>query len=293
MMPQSKDQISFAIRKILARRDTAAGEGVEPARLIVVLGPKGGTGKTLTATNLAVALVGMGQSAALVDIDLQFGDVALTLGLAPEATFHDLAIAGGVLDQEVLEHYLVNHESGVKALLAPSRPDQASAVTAELIRDAYSLLRQSNDFVIVDTPPGFTSEVIASIDASTDLIMVGMLDSLSLKNTKLGLETLSLMGYDQSQVRLVLNRAHSRVGISVSDVISVLGREPDVYVPSDREIPRAVNEGEPIVLSRPESEAAAAFRSLAALYAGATYEAPAHAAAAPAKQRRRLFGRRR
>ena len=101
------------------------------------------------------------------------------------------------------------------------------------------------------------------------------------------------MGYDQSQVRLVLNRAHSRVGISVSDVISVLGREPDVYVPSDREIPRAVNEGEPIVLSRPESEAAAAFRSLAALYAGATYEAPALAAAAPTKQRRRLFGRRR
>ena len=167
----------------------------------------------------------------------------------------------------------------MKTLLAPSRPDQASAVSAELIRDAYSLLRQSNDFVIVDTPPGFTSEVIASIDASTDLIMVGMLDSLSLKNTKLGLETLSLMGYDQSQVRLVLNRAHSRVGISVSDVISVLGREPDVYVPSDREIPRAVNEGEPIVLSKPDSEAAAAFRSLAALYAGATYEAPALAAA--------------
>ena len=97
----------------------------------------------------------MGQSAALVDIDLQFGDVALTLGLAPEATFHDLAIAGGVLDQEVLEHYLVKHPSGVKSLLAPSRPDQASAVSAELIRDAYSLLRQSNDFVIVDTPPGF------------------------------------------------------------------------------------------------------------------------------------------
>jgi len=191
----------------------------------------------------------------------------------------------------VLEHYLVRHSSGVKTLLAPSRPDQASAVSAELIRDAYSLLRQANDFVIVDTPPGFTSEVIASIDASTDLIMVGMLDSLSLKNTKLGLETLSLMGYDHSQVRLVLNRAHSRVGISVSDVISVLGREPDVYVPSDREIPRAVNEGEPIVLSKPESEAAAAFRSLAGMYASTTYEAPALEAVAQPKQRRRLFGR--
>jgi pilus assembly protein CpaE len=293
MMPQSKDQVAFAIRKVLARKDTAAGEGVEPARLIVVLGPKGGTGKTLTATNLAVAMADLGLSVALVDIDLQFGDVALTLGLAPEATFHDLALAGGVLDHEVLDHYLVKHSSGVKALLAPSRPDQASSVSAELIRDAYSLLRQSNDFVIVDTPPGFTSEVIASIDASTDLIMVGMLDSLSLKNTKLGLETLSLMGYDQGSVKLVLNRAHSRVGISVSDVISVLGREPDVYVPSDREIPRAVNEGEPIVQSRPESEAAAAFRSLAVLYAGAVApESPALVGSAPApRARRRLFGR--
>ena len=79
----------------------------------------------------------------------------------------------------------------------------------------------------------------------------------------------------------MLNRAHSRVGISDSDVISVLGREPDVYVPSDREIPEPSTRAMPIVLSRPDSEAAAAFRSLAALYAGATYEAPALAAAGP------------
>jgi pilus assembly protein CpaE len=121
MLPQTKDQVAFAIRKIMARRDTAAGEGVEPARLIVVLGPKGGTGKTLTSTNLAVALSRMGQSVALVDIDLQFGDVALTLGLAPESTFHDLAIAGGVLDQEVLEHYLVRHSSHRAGPTRPAR----------------------------------------------------------------------------------------------------------------------------------------------------------------------------
>ena len=125
--------------------------------------------------------------------------------------------------------------------------------------------------------------------------MVGMLDSLSLKNTKLGLETLSLMGYDQGSVRLVLNRAHSRVGISVSDVISVLGREPDIYVPRDREIPRAVNEGVPDRHSRartrrrPPRSAA-----LAALYAGATYEAPALCGGRDRPSpRRRLFGRRR
>ncbi len=289
MLPQTRDQVSFAVKKIIARRDAGSGgESGERARLIVILGPKGGTGKTLTATNLAVVLAEQGESVALVDIDLQFGDVGLTLGLAPETTIYDLALSGAVLDSTALEHFLVRHESGVRALLAPNRPDHASAVGTDLIRDVYSLLRASYDYVIVDTPPGFTPEVIVSIDASTDVVMVGMLDSLSLKNTKLGLETLELMGYEQKDVRLVLNRAHSRVGISVADVITVLGREPDVYVPSDREIPRAVNEGVPIVVSAPKSEAAAAFRDLASLFT----TAPAGVPAAPVEGRRRIFGRR-
>jgi pilus assembly protein CpaE len=124
--------------------------------------------------------------------------------------------------------------------------------------------------VIADTPPGFTAEVIATIDASSDLVMVGTLDSLSLKNTKLGLETLSLMDYDQSKIRLVLNRADTRVGISHHDVVTVLGSEPEIFIPSDREIPRSVNEGVPITLSRPQSYAAASFHELAALFTGAT-----------------------
>ena len=153
-------------------------------------------------------------------------------------------------------------------LIAPRRPDQASAVGAELLREIYSILRQNYDWVIVDTPPGFTAEVITSIDHSTDIVMVGMLDSLSLKNTKLGLETLELMKYDTDHIYLLLNRAHSRVGISQSDVEAVLGRTPDVFIPSDREIPRTVNEGIPIVVARPQSEPAEAFGRLTDLLAG-------------------------
>ena len=93
--------------------------------------------------------------------------------------------------------------------------------------------------------------------------MVGTLDSLSLKNTKLGLETLGLMDYDPKKIQLVLNRADTRVGISQHDVVAVLGSEPNVFIPSDREIPRSVNEGIPIVLSRPQSYAAASFHDLA------------------------------
>jgi len=295
MLPQTKDQVGFAIRKLVARKETAGGgTGTELAKMVVVLGPKGGTGKTLTASNLAVSLARQGESVTVVDIDLQFGDVALTMGIAPEATFYDLALAGGSLDVDKLEHYLMKHESGARALLAPARPDQASVVSTELLRDVYSLLRLSNDYVIIDTPPGFTPEVIASVDASTDLIMVGMLDSLSLKNTKLGLETLSLMGHMDTDVRLVLNRAHSRVGISTSDVVAVLGREPDVYVPSDREIPRAINEGVPIVMSRPDSEAAQAFNKLAALVS-TNGDGPHEDVTTTTEQtagKRRLFGRR-
>jgi pilus assembly protein CpaE len=135
--------------------------------------------------------------------------------------------------------------------------------------------------VIVDTPPGFTAEVITSIDSSTDIVMVGMLDSLSLKNTKLGLETLELMKYDPDRIYLLLNRAHSRVGISQSDVEAVLGRTPDVLIPSDREIPRTVNEGIPIVVARPQSEPAEAFGRLADLLAGPV-AAPSETQPAPA-----------
>ena len=163
---------------------------------------------------------------------------------------------------------MAHHSSGVHTLIAPRRPDQASAVGAELLREIYSILRQNYDWVIVDTPPGFTAEVITSIDHSTDIVMVGMLDSLSLKNTKLGLETLELMKYDPDHIYLLLNRAHSRVGISQSDVEAVLGRTPDVFIPSDREIPRTVNEGIPIVVARPQSEPAEAFGRLTDLLMG-------------------------
>jgi pilus assembly protein CpaE len=240
--------------------------GVALAPMVCVLGPKGGTGKTLTACNLAVALAGMGNKVALVDLDLQFGDVGLSLGLSPEKTVYDLAKSGGSLDVDKLESYMTPHPSGLRVLMAPTRPDQASFVTVDLLRDVYTILRSNYEFVVVDTPPGFTPEVIASIDSSSHVCMVGMLDSLSLKNTKLGLETLELMGYDSGRISVVLNRADTRIGISREDVATIVGRAPDVLVPSDRDIPKTLTDGVPIVVAVERSEAASAFRSLANLY---------------------------
>jgi pilus assembly protein CpaE len=203
--------------------------------------------------------------------------VGLALGLTPERTIYDLASSGGSLDAEKVDGFLAEHPSGARALLAPVRPDQAAAIDPSFLRQVYELLRAQHDFVIVDTPPAFTPEVIATIDASSHLCLVGMLDALSLKDTKIGLETLSQMGYDPRGFTLVLNRADTNVGISRSDVERLLGRAPDVLVPSDRAIPRAITLGEPIVVAEPRSGAAKAFATLASRYIGApsTTSAPA------------------
>ncbi len=266
-IPETPEHVVFVLQKALARkRGAAVASGVALAPMICVVGPKGGTGKTLTAANLAFGLAEAGARPVIVDLDLQFGDVGLALGLAPERTLYDLAKSGSSLDAEKIDGYLMEHPRGVKVLVAPTRPDQAGAVTIELLREIYTNLRSTSDFLIVDTPPSFTPEVIAAIDGASHVCMVGMLDSLSLKNTKLGLETLDLMGFNREHVSFVLNRADTRVGITKDDVMAIVGREPDIYVPSNRDIPRAVNEGLPIIVSDPKSDAARAFRGLAALY---------------------------
>jgi pilus assembly protein CpaE len=285
----SAPQVMFTIEKALARR-SGTGTGARLGAMISVLGLKGGSGKTLTAVNLAVALADAGHRVTIVDLDLQFGDVGLALGLRPEQTVHDLMSSGGSLDEEKLEDFLVVHSSGLKALLAPARPDQAGTLSGEFLRDVYTVLREMNDFVVVDTPPSFAPEVIAAVDCSTEICIVAMLDALSLKNTKLGLETLERMDFDVGRVRFVLNRADSNVGIGQDDVMAIIGATPDVRVPSDRNVTRSINRGEPIVVEQRRTEAARAFASLAELYIKDA-RAAGMLPDLPPKPRRRLFQR--
>jgi pilus assembly protein CpaE len=296
-LPLSAQQLAFSLEKVLIRR-RGPGQGVA-APLIVVLGPKGGTGKTLTTCNLAVALANRDARTVVVDLDLQFGDVGLALGLKPTKTIYDLAIAGGTVDIDKVDGYLLEHSSGARVLLAPVRPDQAAAVNVAFLRKVLELLRSRYDFVIVDTPPAFTPEVIAAIDSASDLCVVGMLDALSLKDTKIGLETLLQMGYRLDEIQLVLNRADTSVGIGQNDVEHLLGKVPDVLIPSDRAIPRAITDGRAIVEIEPKSGAARAFVSLAEYYLEAARAARAAALtpivtepSAPDEKRRTMLRRR-
>ena len=201
---------------------------------------------------------------------------------------YDLAISGGALDSEKLHDYVMGHDTGVDVLLAPARPDQASAITIELLRDILVIARARYDYVIEDTPPGFTAEVIATIDASSDLVMVGTLDSLSLKNTKLGLETLQLMDYDPAKIQLSWKRTRGRPASTTS---SWCRRRAGTSSSSDGEIP-PVNR-DPDHAARLQSYAAASFHDLQASFSPATRTArssvprsrPERAGAAPSQSR--------
>jgi pilus assembly protein CpaE len=265
ILPESPERLQFALEKAVARKRGTI-ETTDQAAMICMLGPKGGTGKTLTSCNLAVSLALAGKKTVLIDLDLQFGDVGIALGLSPDRTIYDLVRAGGSLDTEKLDTFLTTHSSGLRVLLGPTRPDQAGLIGVDFVRDVLRMVRASNDVVVVDTPPAFSPEVIAAIDAASHLCMVGALDALSLKDSKLGLETLDLMGHKGGKVKFVLNRADAGAGISRRDAEVILGVSPDAYIPEEKEIVRGVTEGRPIVLLNERSAAARAFKDLAAAY---------------------------
>jgi pilus assembly protein CpaE len=264
--PAVARQLAFSVEKAVMRKRGTSTPKAEAVRdVICVLGLKGGSGKTLTSVNLAVSFAQAGRKVALMDLDLQFGDVGLAMGLTPTRTIYDLVRSGGSLDSGKLGDFLVQHPSGASALLAPVRPDQAAMITVPFLADVQRLLGEMFEFVVIDTPPSFAPEVISAVDSSNDVLVVAMRDTLSLKNTKLGLETLQRMEYDQRRVKILLNRANTNVGIEREDVLAILGRDADILLPSHRDITRSINQGEPIAQQR-GSDAAKAFRTLADMY---------------------------
>ncbi len=269
ILPADGHSIAAAVHTALARveRDEqtaiSRAEVGTQAPLVVVLGPKGGVGKTTVATNISTQLATEGRRVLLIDLDLQFGDVGLVLGVEPDRTIYDLVTASGAMDGDKLRGFLRRSVDGVEALLAPVRPDQAEAVTIAGLGELLDIARTEFEIVIVDTPPAFTPTTIAAIDRAQHVVMVGALDLPGMKNMKVGLETLQLMGFPRENVTVALNRSDTKVGLDSSDVKQILGRAPDVAIPSDRALPRSVNMTRPIVMSDPKTPPAKALKGLA------------------------------
>lgn len=278
----------------LTSRSTDADGTTRPGQILTVFSAKGGCGKTTLATNLAAALVAERLAVCLVDLDLAFGDVAITMQLFPEHTLADTVPMAGHLDEMGVRSIVTKHPTGLDALLAPLDPASAENITPSLVTDLLHRLRRMYDVVVVDTPPSFTEQVLAALDATDAYLLVTTLDIPALKNLKLTLEMLGILGYPVDKQHIVLNRSDSRVGLTVSDVAASLKRPIAAEIPSSRDVPAAVNRGALLTVERPNHPVSAAIRSLRPVASRRENDATSTSTtAAPSVKSRRARGVRR
>jgi pilus assembly protein CpaE len=282
LLPQLTHNVVFAIRKAShARRQlqTTAHRG----RVITVFSPKGGTGKTVISTNLAAVLAKQeGKRTLLLDLDLQFGDAAIVLGIEPTKTIYDLVVAPGELDSEKLAGYVSKHPCGLDILAAPLRPEDAELVVESKVTALIEVARASYDAIVVDTSPFFHGPMLATLDRTDQLLVLCGLDVPTLKNVRLALQTLELLSFPASRIHYVMNRASANVGLKTREVEDGLKVKVGHELPMDRNVQVCVNRGEPAVLAEPRSEFS---RGVAAI---AKQVAPKAAAPQPVKGKRML-----
>lgn len=238
-------------------------------RVITVFSTKGGAGKSVLAANLAVILAQRSEgTVALVDADLQFGDIAVMLKLAPQHTIVDAVGSFERLDQGLLESLLATHQpSGLKVLPAPLEPAFADQIGAEQMNRIIALLRTFCTYVVVDTPAYFNDVVLGLIEESDDVLLVAGMDIPNIKNVKIGLQTLRLLNTPMSKIHLILNRANSKVKLEVSEVERTLQVKADALIPSDVVVPQSVNKGTPVVIDAPRSSISKSLEQLADRFA--------------------------
>jgi Flp pilus assembly CpaE family ATPase len=243
----------------------------EEGRLIVVMAGKGGSGKSVTATNLALALsFGAGEdSVAIVDADLQFGDVALLLQIDPLRSLAEVAAQVEDLSEARLDALLLRHESGLRVLPAPLQPG-GEEVTPKAVVQVVEKVRRLYRYVVVDTGPVFDDILLNLLDHADDALVVVDMDLPSVKNAKVALDLLRAEGYSMDRLHLVVNRINSKARLDLVELERSLGLRTMAAIPSDRLVPQSVNEGIPVVALSPRSRVARAFTGLARSFLGST-----------------------
>jgi len=267
---------------------------IRHGKVVTVFSPKGGVGKTTVAVNLALALTEKGaRRVCLVDLDLAFGDVAITMQLFPTHSIEQAVGSEDSIDQAMLDGLLTRHKDSLMVLAAPAHPDVRERVTPMLISRILRTLKDEFDYVVVDTAPTFDDITLTALDETDECIILATLDVPTLKNVKVALETLDLLNISPGHRHLLLNRADEAVGITVDKVETILGMPVVVRIGTDVAIAAATNSGTPIIADNPGHPSSVAVASFAASLAGELVAAPAadHGDAEWTDGRKRRFGR--
>lgn len=267
MSPELALDVSLALHGlgVVVKSEGQPG-ATRPAKVVAVISPKGGSGKTAVASNLAVELAQRHPGRVVaVDLDVQFGDLGTAMSLTPERTLSQLARATQI-DATTVKLHLTPYANGLFVLASASDPVDADAIAHTHVTRVLTLLAQEFDYVVVDTPAGLDELTLAAIDCATDLLLVSSLDVTSIRSLRKAIDALDHIGVTAER-RLVLNRADSKVGLDPSDAAAAIGMEIACAIPSSRDVPTSLNLGTPIVVSEPKSPAARQLKAVAEMYA--------------------------
>ena len=257
--------VQAQVAPIVGNVGTVIGYGGPRGKIVTIYSPKGGTGTTTLAVNLALTLNNEDTRVALVDGNLQFGDVAVFLNEQGKNTIVDLAPRAEELDPEIVEDVMLKHAaSGLHILAAPSRPEYAEKVSSNQFVKVLEYLRQMYAYVIVDTASLLTDPTLAAIDVSDLIVLVTTQDIPSIKNCRLFLDLLQTLGIERDRILFVMNRYDKRINITPERVTENLKQEVVSVVPLDEAtVTKAVNRGIPFVLESKNQPAARGVFSLA------------------------------
>ncbi len=217
-------------------------------RVIVVASPKGGVGKTTVSTNLAVGLARSGAgSTVIVDLDVQFGDVASALALAPEYSLPDTVHGAASNDPLVLKTFLTRHPSGLHVVAGSESPAAGDAVTAEQVGRLIDTLSREFRYVVVDTAPGLSDHTLMALEKSTDLVLMSSMDVPGVRGLRKELDVLGELGLVPAGRHLVLNMADPAGALSMADVEATVGTALDVVLPRTAAVTLSTNTGAPLL----------------------------------------------
>jgi pilus assembly protein CpaE len=257
--PLKPEDLSRAVYGVLEqeerkrlRADGATSETAARGTVITVFGAKGGIGKTTISTNLATTLAKItGANVCLLDMDTRFGDVAIMMDVAVEASIADVARRIDEIDRDKIRDYLVKHHSGVSILPAPLHPTEWRNMTPQHIEKIVELLAQTHDYVVVDTPGTFNELIAATLEMANLILLVTSMDIASIKDTALALEMLRAAAVSEDKVKLTINHSTAANSLREEDVSRVLEYEVFWRIPHDLSVSSSTQLGQPIVIAKP------------------------------------------
>lgn len=242
---------------------------VHDGQVITVFSAKGGCGKTTLATNLAVALAAGGRTRiCLVDLDLDFGDVAISLRLTPTRTLLDAAemqsASRDVESNVPLRELATSFGPGIDCVLAPAEPGDGDRIPTDLVTRLLADLRTQYDYIVVDTPSHFSDHVLAALDATDKYVLVTTPEIPSLKNLRLTLDMFDLLRYPREKRLIVFNRSDDQTGLTAADIENTVKSPITAHIPSSRDVPVSINKGVPLSQSNPRHPVTVAIRNFVA-----------------------------